>query len=137
MQTPQSSFFTRPRANEGIEVPLSLPDGTPTEHKLRILGVDSDVFRTEEAASRQRMLEAASSKEGIAKFDHQAERVRLVSYLVGSWSFEQPCTPENVQAFLRDAPQIMEAIDKVAANRRAFFKVSSSSSSDTPSASSS
>ena len=79
----------------------------------------------------------AAIEEGIAKFAHQAERVRLVACLVSSWSFEQPCTPENVQAFLRESPQIMEATDKVAANRRAFFKGSSNSSSDTPRASSS
>ena len=28
-------FFTREKSNEGIIVPLGLPDGTPTEHGLR------------------------------------------------------------------------------------------------------
>lgn len=35
---PMESFFTRENANEGIELPLLLPDGTKTEHWLRIRG---------------------------------------------------------------------------------------------------
>lgn len=38
---PMESFFTRENANEGIELPLLLPDGTKTEHWLRIRGVDA------------------------------------------------------------------------------------------------
>ena len=136
MQNPQEAFFTRPKANGGIDLPLSLPDGTPTEHKLRIRGIDSDVFRTEEAASRQRMLTALASKDEKA-FNQQEERVKLVSSLVISWTFEQECTPQNVQTFLRNAPQIMDAIDRYAANRRAFFRSSSNSSANTQEQSSS
>ena len=44
-----SAFFTRDRANEGIELPLYLPNGRKSEHWLRVLGVDSDAFRLAEA----------------------------------------------------------------------------------------
>ena len=59
---PMESFFTRENANEGIELPLLLPDGTKTEHWLRIRGVDADGFRKAEARSKRKMLEIAAER---------------------------------------------------------------------------
>ena len=42
------AFFTRGKANEGVQLPLYLPDGSKSEHWVRILGVDSDIFRAAE-----------------------------------------------------------------------------------------
>jgi hypothetical protein len=39
------AFYTRQKANEGIQLPLFLPDGTKTDHWIRIRGIDSDAFR--------------------------------------------------------------------------------------------
>lgn len=131
------AFHTRARANEGIEVPLFLPDGTATDHRIRIRSTDSDAFRAAEAAGREHMIDVMANKEQLAKFDHEAERLKLVASLVISWTFDRPCTPENVIAFLREAPQIADSIDRVSANRRNFFKGSSPSSSATQEPSSS
>ena len=60
---PMESFSTRENANEGIELPLLLPDGTKTEHWLRIRGVDADGFRKAEARSKRKMLEIAAEKD--------------------------------------------------------------------------
>lgn len=123
------AFFTRQRANEGVELPLFLPDGTPTTHRIRIRGVDSDAFRAAFADSKRRLLELAQSKDKSALDSANAdeERLTLIASLVISWTFTDkegkplPCTPEAVRNLLREAPQLVEAIDQLASRRSLFF----------------
>ena len=116
-------FFTRQRANEGIEFPLDLPDGTPTAHRIRIRGVDSDAFRSAQADSNRRLAELAFKKDKAAldAIDTENERVRLLASLVVSWTFSQPCTPDNVVRLLQEAPQLATQIDRIASKRALFF----------------
>ena len=58
-----SDFFTRAKANEGERMPLSLPDGTPTDEWLQIRGVDSDEFRVALDEFRRELLVLASVKD--------------------------------------------------------------------------
>lgn len=130
---PMEQFFTNAAANEGIRVPLTAPDGTKTDQWLRVHGVDSDKFRAADARSRRE-----ASK--IASIENEAERDlamidltrRLTAELVFDWSFPQPCTPENVVAFFKQAPQIQEAVDFFASRRAFFAKRTSPSSAVTP-----
>jgi hypothetical protein len=132
------AFFTRSRANEGVDVPLSLPDGTPTKHSIRVRGVDSDAFRAADAESRRKTMEAMLKKdEKATELLIRNEKYLLLSSLVVSWTFDMPCTQENVINFFREAPQIADAIDRLAANRTRFFKDSLTSSTPTPGQSSS
>lgn len=133
------AFFTRQRANEGIELPLALPDGTPTPHLIRIRGVDSDAYRQAEADSRRRLLEAAANQADKAKLSEMISSaiVELTAHLVVNWTFDTPCTYENVVKFLREAPQICDTIDRFAAKRSLFFKLGSLNSSPSPAQSSS
>lgn len=118
------AFFTRQRANEGIELPLDLPDGTPTAHRIRIRGVDSDAFRTAHAESRRRLVELASNKDKTAldTADAEKERLTLLASLVVSWTFDVPLTIDAIISFLREAPQLAEQIDRIASRRSLFFK---------------
>lgn len=118
---------------------LPLPDGTPTQEKLRIRGVDSEIFRKAEIESRRRVLELAAKhgKDGISPEEQLEERITLIASLVAGWSFEHECTTENVKAFLREAPQITDLIDSLAAKRSRFFKKSSADLSPSPAPSSS
>jgi hypothetical protein len=134
---PKQLFHTRERANAGVRVPLFQPDGAPTEHWLLVRGIDSDEWHKAQSASRQRLMAAASSPEKIQQIDPEEERVVLVASLVAGWSFEGEATPDAVKAFLREAPQIITEVDKIASNRARFFGGSSSSSTPTPPASSS
>jgi hypothetical protein len=124
------AFFTRQRANEGVELPLDLPDGTPTAHRIRVRGVDSDAFQAAEAESKRRLSELVISRKLSAPGagDFAAERIILLSALVIGWTFDAPCTPENVQGLLREAPQLADQIDRIAARRSLFFVKSSASS---------
>ena len=124
------AFFTRQRANEGVELPLDLPDGTPTRHRIRIRGIDSDHFRTAQAESRRRLVEMATSAERVTlnAEDMESERLKMLASLVASWTFDLPCTIENVVSFLREAPQIAQQIDKLSAKRNIFFRNGSQNS---------
>ena len=131
------AFFTRGKANEGIKLPLWTPQGTKSEHWVRILGIDSDAFRTANA-------EAQRDAFRIAQIEDSAERAveialskrRLVASLVTEWSFDRPCNVDTVADFFREAPQIMDAIDTAASRRAFFFAKGSSASQPSPSTSS-
>lgn len=131
------AFFTRGKANEGIKLPLWTPQGTKSEHWVRILGIDSDAFRMANA-------EAQRDAFRIAQIEDPAERAaeialskrRLVASLVAEWSFDRPCNVDTVADFFREAPQIMDAIDTAASKRALFFAKGSSDSQPTPSTSS-
>lgn len=123
-----SDFFTREKANEGIEVPLYLPDGGESEHKLTIRGVDSDAFRQAETEAKRRALElAADGKEP------EDGRLALLAPLVAAWTFDEPCTPDNVRRLLKEAPQIADAVDRIAVRRSLFFAARPSNSKPSPS----
>lgn len=132
------AFFTRGKANEGLQLPLYLPSGEKSEHWVRILGVDSDVFRTADANARREAFAIAALEDKAAQAEAIADSKRkLLAVLVVAWSFPQECTTENVMAFFKEAPQIMDAIDTTAGRRALFFGARSSSSQPSPSTSSS
>lgn len=122
------AFFTRQKANEGLQLPLYLPNGTKSEHWVRILGVDSDAFREAEAESKRDAFRVAALEDPRERAEAiQSGKRRLLAVLVVAWSFDKPCTRENVEAFFREAPQIMDAIDTAAGRRALFFGPRSSS----------
>lgn len=130
-------FHTRKAANEGIEVPLYTPQGEKTAHWMRIRGVDSDEFRLAEADSKRDVMRIAQIENPRERLvEVELSKLKLIAILVVSWSFEQECTLENVVAFLKEAPQIADAIDTAASKRSLFFAGRSSSSASTPSTSS-
>ena len=129
MSTQLDQFFTRKRANEGMELALSLPDGTPTEHKITIYGVDSDAFRKAQSDAHRRMLDIAARQDKVAAEEMvKTEKCNLIASLIKSWTFDIPLTLEAASNLLAEAPQIADQIDQLASSRRAFFKKGSPSS---------
>lgn len=126
----QDLFKTRGKANEGVKLELKTPDGKETEHWLQVRHVWSDAFQEANDLALAEVQEVALASEGdkgkIAAAKREAE-VAIWASLVADWSFDQECTPENVAAFLRDAPQIGKAIDKFATDGRRFFGIDSTS----------
>lgn len=135
MNEAMQQFFTRERANEGIKFPLSFPDGRESPHWLTIRGVDSDQFKTAEAASRRRIFaltaEKAADKSQVDKLE-QEEKLETIASLVAAWSFDEPCTLEAIKTFLREAPQIADAVNRLATRRTLFFGSSSNVSTPSP-----
>lgn len=125
-------FFTREVANEGIEVPLYLPGTNEKSGEwIRIRGVDSDEFRLADLQAKRNLRKFAEA--GVVTDSvHQDEMRKLISSLVISWSFEKDCNHQTVCEFLKNAPQIQDAINQLAAKRSLFFKNGSTGSVNTP-----
>ena len=125
-------FFTREKANEGILVPLNLPDGTPTEHWIKIRGIDSDAFRKAEAESKRKMMEFArdlADKKLTSEQEREARqafvdqsRLELIASLAFEWSFPVELNKEMITKFLTEAPNQADILDRLAYDRVAFFK---------------
>jgi hypothetical protein len=148
MTDEMNQFRTRPQANSGTRLALKNPvTGADTGHWLQVLGEDSDAFREEGDASRRRLQDALASlpaaERNAAKYmeivraTKTEEKLLGIASLVSSWSFAPPCSRENVIAWLRDAPQIQDAIDLAAGDRSNFLASDASSSTSTPNPSSS
>lgn len=119
---PMEEFMTRAKANEGHKIPLYTADGRLSAHWLRVRGVDSDTFRKAQSRQTRRVAELASL-EGEAREEAIAEAtLEMQAALVAEWSFDMPCTLDNVKNFLREAPQIAAEVDKFASRRTFFFK---------------
>ncbi|WGK61479.1 hypothetical protein QAO71_15750 [Halopseudomonas sp. SMJS2] len=118
----KEDFYTVPKANAGIKLPLLKEDGSESGQWLLVRGTDSDAFRKSSFESSQ-----AVSKLPEDMGDWERSRAidevilnDLVS-LVAGWSFKDPCTPESVRLLLKNAPQIAVAIDQIAADRSKFY----------------
>jgi hypothetical protein len=130
--TGMKDFYTREAANEGISVPLYLPDGKKTKHFLMIHGVDSDAFREANAEiSRNALRIAAIENDKEKKSALKDEKHKLLASLIFAWSFDEECTPENVKNFLINAPQVADMVDQMATRRSLFLKKRSTNSRST------
>lgn len=117
-----NEFHTRKVANEGVQVPLYRPDGTLSDHWIKIRGIDSDYFRRSEAKAKRKAIELTL----IDDEDERAEAVRdteleCIASLISAWSFPQVLTIAEAVKFLREAPQIADMINRFAARRAEFF----------------
>ena len=131
-------FYTRGRAEDGVKIPLQTPEGAKTDHYLIVCGIDSDRFRQADIKAKRKMLELAAETDDEKRTENlNSAKAELIASLVKDWSFDQECTRANVVSFLREAPQIMEQIDRVTANRPLFFTMQGSNSESTPESNSS
>lgn len=131
MNDMMQQFFTREKANDGAKMPLQLPDGTETKYWLLVRGIDSDAFRKANAAANQRLLHITEEEEkdpGKVEAIKEECKLSLIVALIAGWSFDMPCTEENVASFLKEAPYIRDGVDRFAANRKLFFKMQSEDS---------
>lgn len=126
-------FFTREKANEGIELPLYAPGSKePSGHWLRVRGVDSDEFRAANVASQRNLRSALDGNKVPDEQFHIDQKRLLVASLVAGWSFDTEFNQENLLNFLKNAPQIEEAVNQIATRRNLFFNNGSTASTNTP-----
>lgn len=121
------AFNVSKLSNEGVELPLTLPDGTPTEEFLIVGGADSKAFRNHMARANRdklKIVKRTKSKEAdpaeTTRLTADIDRELVASLIVG-WSFAEPCDKVNVCKFLADAPQVQAQVDSFAGNRANFF----------------
>lgn len=125
-------FFTREKSNEGIKLPLPLPNGLPSGDHLTIVGKYSDLYRENEADMKRRAVEVCAKypddKKKRTLYLHKLE-VEFLASLVTGWSFEVEFNKKNIETLLREAPQIMDLVDKSVMNNSLFFGNGSTDSS--------
>jgi hypothetical protein len=128
----KEDFYTVPKANAGVKMPLTLDDGSDTGHWLMVRGTDSEAFRKArfDAARAVRDIPEGTTEVDRAKVMDEVILDNLVA-LVAGWSFDEPLTPESVREFLTNAPQVANAIDSAAADRSRFFGIASETSKST------
>jgi hypothetical protein len=138
------AFYTRDKANDGVRVDLFTPDGVKSGEWLMVRHVWSDAFADAEEAAKLRVAgklrdelqrsglkgedEIPPEVRAVIKAEGREARLDLLAALVSGWSFDSDCTPEAVRAFLHNAPQIAEQVDKIAGDTRRFFGNGSTSS---------
>ena len=116
-------YKTRERANEGVRVQLIDPtNGKQGEDWIEVVSSLSDSFRDARDKALQDAGETASLGDESKRKDAIAEvKAKMHSALVKAWSFDEPCTPESVREFLRDAPQVADTVVSTADDHRRFF----------------
>lgn len=128
-------LFIKDIAEDGIDIPLGVPGVEEASASIRIRSVDSDTYRNARAkANRKHLRELAQLKQDEMEKKLSAENIEeakdrisreitldmLVS-LVVSWTFETPCTPENVRRLFVNCPQVADTIDGYSHDRQLFF----------------
>lgn len=116
------------QANEGIRLALKGPSGDLTEDWITVRGIDSDVFQHANKNMRRKLLgyleeKGLSAKDSPEYVDMMIQQTReLQASLVVAWSFDEPCTNENILELFTNAPYIAEQVDLHASKRELFVK---------------
>jgi len=128
-----SDFHTRKTANEGIKLPLTLPNGLPSNHFLMIRGIDSDEFREAQTQQSRSLLNTSelSDLEREKLIDDYGNK--LICSLVIGWSFDEDFNQENLSNWLIESPQVADMVDRIASQRGLFIKKKLKPSKSTPS----
>jgi hypothetical protein len=124
-----SDFYTVPRSEEGVEVPLLGPNNEPTEGRIRIVGQDSKAYRAASAELVRRNAEIGAME------DRDAADILAAGYLldfqaalITGWNFDEEFTPANLREFLTNAPRIGAQIQGLCEQVHRFFGPASTNS---------
>lgn len=130
---PMERFHTRTKIQEPIRQFLVDPaTGALTSDYIDVRSSLSDEFMAARDRSMQEVSEIEEKDEVKRKAIVKDLQLRMTASLVAGWSFSQPCTEENVVAFLHDAPQIRLLVNGVADDAQRFFNRPSAGSSASP-----
>ena len=117
-----TDFHTKKKAEAGIKLPLTKPCGEQTKEWIKIRSTLSESFRDANQNCHANAIIISSIKDDEErKAALDKAKLELLASLVCGWSFKQKATVENVIAFLDEAPQIAEEINKSSANLKLFF----------------
>lgn len=118
-----SDFFTLATIEKGRKLPLTLPDGTKTDHYLLVIGSDAP-------AARRKLLELG--REGRDRDESKltmdeiydissAGTIKYRSALVIGWSFDAPFSADAVAELLTQNPGLAQEVEALASDRGRFF----------------
>ena len=135
-----TDFYTVPKSEAGIQVPLLKADGSDSGEYLLVIGPDSKRFGKAVAELNRGLAELKSTKSDASP-DEDAELrdaladellIDYVEKLVIGWSFDDEFTKEALRALLENSPAIKLAIPTVTTDRSRFFGLDSPASTPGP-----
>lgn len=125
-----AAFDVRPVIDGGIKLDLTLPDGSPSGHWLKVRN-----FRCEQYRNALADISARIAEKGIPDADQKREdRLTLLATLIAEWSFKTKLSPKSARDFLKRAVLTCEQIDRVSVDDRRFFGNGSALSTPGPNA---
>lgn len=115
-------FKTRNRVQKPVRQFLINPEtGELTSEYLDIRSSLSDEFTAARDRSMQEVGEIDEKDPEKRKAAVKEIQLRMSASLVAGWSFDEPCTEENVVGLLREAPQVRNLVNAVADDQQRFF----------------
>lgn len=119
-------YNTLEGANRGAQMIIKGLDGKDTEDWIKVRGIDSDAFQKASRAMRREILayledkgDGARVSDEYLRFTFDQQR-KLQASIVMEWSFDEPCTEENVIELFKSAPYIAEQVDAFSSKRERF-----------------
>lgn len=128
-----SGLDIRPKAQEGVPMPLHSPAGQPTRVVFLVRGVDSEAYNATFRAQQERRRQLLPRK--LTDAEKTAEHWQLQAALVAGWTVDgKPaaivlekggapleCTPANVAKVLEQHTWIYEQVLSFATSRANFL----------------
>jgi len=125
-------FNTTDRAEDGVKMDLLLPNGEPSGEWVQVRSYLSPVAqKARYEAERKR----AEKGDKLTFEEGQRFEAESRAALVKAWSFDDPCTSDNVVPWLLKAQMVSQAIIVAATQDERFFGKPSPDSSAGPKAS--
>lgn len=110
-------------AQDGVTVPIRLPDGTDSDSTLTVRGHDSAAFLDAARAFSRNDAELSKIQDPDKRTTERHEAsLRLTASLVLGWTLEDDFSTAAVVELFKQAPYVRKQVDDVAADRRNFFK---------------
>lgn len=118
-------FYTRDKHETGAVCEIRYPDGSPSRLKIRVKGLDSDVYRRASKRHANQALDHIANRT-IEKFNDEKETLQALVDLTIGWNDEDEdvpaFTPEKCLELYREAPYVRDQVDGFIANRANFTK---------------
>lgn len=119
-----SDFYTVPAAEKGRKVPLALPDGTPTEFYLVVIGADAPAAKNAKVKLMV-ALQGLAAKEASPELDLQAELERMtLDYrcaLVIAGKLPGGFSADATRSLLANNPSTAEMVETISTTPGLFF----------------
>lgn len=118
-----SDLFTLPIAQAGRHLKLVMPDGSPTDYHLTVIGSDAPAARKALLASsriiRDETNDKTSDEDRLAVTERAALAFRVE--LVTGWNLPIEFSKEAVTELLTNNPGLAQEVESFSGDRQRFF----------------
>ena len=110
--------------NATTVIPLIYPGIGDTGETITIRSRYSDAFREAQAKATRQIAALTMATKGTKIDDAAVKQIEDMQFavLIADWTFDEPCTPEEIIEFLEENPQVYDLINTKAAQDSLFLK---------------